>query len=148
MHVYRILTGDQSLTAATAKTVAQLVTGATRRAKILTVETAFSSVTSTEAPVLIELLLQTTAGTMSAATPAIVDQADPAAISTAQITATAEPTASTILWAERVTPVGGTAVFVFPRDEQITMAVSTRVGLRMTSAASQSNVRAVVTFQE
>lgn len=148
MHVYRVLSTDQSLTATTAKTIVQLVTGATRRAKILTLELAFSSVTSTEAPVLAELVLQTTAGTMSAATPVAADQADPAAICTAQITATVEPTTTTILWAERLTPVGGTAVWVFPKDEQITMLVSTRVGLRLTAPANQSSIRAVLTFQE
>jgi len=150
LHLYRLLSGAQTLTATTAKTILQLVTPATRLAMIRTLEIGFASVTATDAPVLIQLFIQTTAGTMSALTPVAIDQTIPASLCTGcQKTATAEPTTTTELWSQQVTPVGGTAVFVFPKDEQIKMAVSTKVGLVCTSPATQTaNVRAVLTFEE
>jgi hypothetical protein len=148
MHKYSIISAAENLSAATVETMLQLVTGATRRAKILGFSVAFPSVTSTDAPATIELLLQTDAGTASAVTPAALDQGDPAAISTAQKTFTAEPTGSTVLRRMKVTPIGGTFVYHFPEGEEITMAVSTRVGLTINSPAAQTGVVAELFFQE
>lgn len=149
MHRYTTRSGAQSLAAATAETLLQLVTGSTRRAKIVGFTLSFSSVTATDVPVLVEFLLQTTAGTASAATPQPDDQADPAAIATAQATFTAEPTASTVLRAFTLTPVGGHITCdLEAMAKEIKMLVSTRVGLRVTAPQAQSNVHAEVWHQE
>jgi hypothetical protein len=148
MHKYNVMSGDISLVAATAKTAIQIVTGATRKAKIEAITLSFASVTSTHTPVLVELLLQTTAGTMSAATPVALTQTDPAALFTAQNNATVEPTASTVLRAFRVTPIGGTAVIFLPPGQEIEQSISTRIGLRLTAADIQSSIRVEVQVQE
>lgn len=148
MHQYSVISDEQALAAATAETLLQLVTPATRRAKVLGFSLCGASVTSSEAPMLVEFLLQTTAGTATAQTPAALDQADPAALCSAQKSFTAEPTASTILRRLKLTPVGGTIVYHFPEGQEIVMAVSTRVGLRVTSPSAQSNVTAELIYQE
>lgn len=149
MHRYNVMSGDENLAAATAETMIQIVTGATRKAKIVGFTLSFPSVTSTDAPAKVEFLLQTTAGTASAATPVALDQSDPAAIFTAQKTVTAEPTASTVIRTFKVTPVGGTIVMdMEAMGQDITMAVSTRVGMRVTSPAAQTAVVAEVQVQE
>lgn len=151
MHRYIVQTGaDVSLSAATAKTLLQVVTGATRRAKITEIGIGFASVTSTDGPVLIELREQSTAGTSSANTPVAIDRADPSAIATALDTFTVEPTDTGLRgpgpW--KVTPIGGTFVYQFPAGQELELAVSTRLGLRLTAPAAESAVRAYIVVQE
>lgn len=150
MHVYRIDSGDISLSAATSKTALQLVTGATRKAKVLEFGVSFASTTSTDGPVLAEFLVNTSAGTSSAFTPIALDLSDPAAIQTALNTFTVEPTGTAAAgpgpW--RVTPVGGLFVYQFPVDQELKVPVSTRIGLRLTAPSSLSNVRAYAIYQE
>jgi hypothetical protein len=149
MHVYKLPTsGDVSLVAATAKTLLQLVTPSTRRAQLLQSSASFNSTSATDPSVLIEWLLQTTAGTASALTPKLVDQADPPALCTAQDIFTAEPTASTILSAIRLTPIGGTIVLPERWLAELTLLVSGKYGLRMTSPNNLSNVRAELMYRE
>lgn len=148
MHLYTLApAADVSLVAATAKTVVQLVTGATRRAKITGLELGFTSTTSTDGPVLVQLMLQTTAGTMSALTPRVLDQSDPAAISTAQSNASAEPTASTVFYEWRITPIGGQLIRLWPFGFEFVMNVSSKVGIVMTAPQNQTT-RLTLTFQE
>jgi len=150
MHQYRIESGAISLSSGTAKTALQLVTGATRRAKILEVGLSGVSVTSTDPAILMEFLLQTSAGTSSSYTPALIDLGDPVAISTALNTITVEPSGTTAVgpgpW--QVTPVGGLYVYPFASDQEIRVPISTRVGLRLTSGSSLSGVHAYLVFQE
>jgi hypothetical protein len=149
MHRYTTLSGSQNLAAATAETLIQLVTGSTRRAEITGFTLAFPSVTAAHVPVLCEFLLQTTAGTASAVTPGADDQADPAAIATAQKTFTAEPTASTILRQFLLTPVGGLIICdLEAMNKTIRMLISTRVGLRVTATDAQTGVYAELGHQE
>ena len=138
MHRYNIISDAQALAATVAETLLQLVTPATRRAKVTGFSIALESVTATDVPVLVELMLQTTAGTASAVTPTPFDQADPAALCTAQKSFTAEPTASTVIRRLKLTPIGGLIVYDFPEGEEITMAVSTRLGLRVTAPQAQT----------
>lgn len=151
MHRYVVqAAADIALTAATAKTALQLVTGATRRLKVCEIGIGFSSVTSTDAAVLAELRLQTTAGTSVANTPTAIDRLDPAAIFTANDTVSVEPTDGGLIgpgpW--RITPIGGLFVYQFPAGQELVMAISTRVGLRLTAPATQASVRAYLICQE
>lgn len=150
MHIYTIDSADISLVAATAKTALQLVAGATRRSKIKEIGVSFASVTSTDAPVLAELRTQSTAGTSSAFTPFPLVPDDPAAIQTARNLFTVEPTDVALVYPGpwRVTPVGGLFIYQWPEGEELRVAISTRVGLRLTSPAALSNVRAYMIYQE
>jgi hypothetical protein len=151
MHQYKVDSGSYTSVAA-ARTIVQWVTGSTRRAKILEIGVSFASVTATDAPVLVELGTETSAGTSSSATIALVDQADPAAIGTALNNfSSTEPTGFTSVssgpWF--VTPIGGTLVYQFPAGQELVMAVSTRIAIRVTPGASLSTaIRGYIIVQE
>lgn len=151
MHIYRTGFSGVSLASGTAKTLVQLVTPATRRAKIIEISFSAASVTATDPAVLLELLIQTTAGTSSAGTIALMDQADPAALCSTVVSVTAEPTGTTPAGAGPfyTTPVGGLLVYQSPQGFELEMLVSTRVGLRATAgSALTSNVGGYIIWQE
>jgi hypothetical protein len=142
---YSVTADAVALTAATAKTVLQIATPATTRARVCEVVIGFDGVTAANTPVLVELLRQTTAGTSTATTPAALDPGAPASLATAGRNHTAEPTAGTVIKSWRVTPVGGLLVIPFYGDEQPVVGVSSWMGLRCT-AAQAVNVNAQITF--
>jgi len=150
VHQYRVDSGDISLSAATAKTALQLVAGSTRKSKILEFGVSYASTTSTDGPVLCEFLIQTSAGTSSSFTPVLMDTGDPVAIQTALNTITVEPSGTTAVGAGpwRVTPVGGLFVYQFPVDQELKVAISTRIGFRLTAPSALSSVRAYIVYQE
>ena len=151
MHIYTIKSGDYSGLSA-ARTILQLVTGSTRRAKILEIGVSGGSVTATDAPVLIELGTETSAGTSSGTTPASDDADDPVAISTALNNfSSTEPTGFAAVssgpW--RLTPIGGVLVYTFQPGQEFVMAVSTRFAIRVTPPASLSTaLNGYIKFQE
>lgn len=135
-----------ALAAATAKTVLQIATPATVRALVEDIQVSLDGVTAANTPGLVELLRQTTAGTMTALTPAPVDSAAPASLVTASHTATAEPTAGTVLRRWRITPNGG--LFELPTPwgtSQLRVPVSGFLGIRCTFA-QVVNVNASIQF--
>lgn len=147
-HIYALNNAaDVALVAATAKTVLQLVTGATRKTWIKEAAIGFKSVTATDVPVLVQLVRQSTAGTMSALTPAPDVEGHPAAISTAQENATVEPTSGVVVREWEITPIGGQLVYQLPLGDEIEMAVSSRLGLLVTAPQAQS-CRATLKFNE
>ncbi len=149
MHQYVANTeADTSLTAATAKTVVQITTPSSRRCKVKEVSVSFNSTTTSDAPVLVQLVTKTTAGTGTARTPIAEDQVDPAALVSATVNHSAEGTTGVVLREWRITPVGGALIWQQPLGDEITLAVSTRLALVLTSAASQTGVRAGIKWQE
>jgi hypothetical protein len=147
-HIYTVNNAaDVSLVGATAKTVIQLVTGATRKIWVKEVAIGFKSVTATDVPVLVQLVRQSTAGTMSAVTPNPDVEGHPAAISTAQENATAEPTSGAVVKEWLITPIGGQLVYQLPLGDEIEMAVSSKLGLLVTAPQAES-CRAYIKFNE
>ena len=140
-------TTEIALTAATAKTVVQLVAAANHRVKILGWGVFFDGTSTTAEPVQVRLLRQTTAGTMSALTPTKRDDsiAD-TLLTTAQHTATAEPTAGDLLEAIEVHPQQGYQV-LYPLGVEPIIGGGDRVGIECTAPAGV-NVRATVLFEE
>lgn len=149
MHQYTATTeGDVSLSAATAKTLVQVSTPASRRAALKEVAVGFNSTTTSHAPVLVQLRLQTTAGTGTARTPIAEDAADPAALCSSAVNFTVEPTGGSILREWRITPIGGQLIYQFPLGDEIRLDPSQRIGLVATAADAQSGVRASIKWQE
>lgn len=150
MHQYGVDSGVVNLVAATAKTLWQVVVGSTRRQKFLEITFSGPSVSASDPPVLLELRLQSTAGTSSAFTPTLNSQVDPAAIFTARNTFTGEPTDVGLLWPGwKVSPVG--TLFIYDWKQMIAdldLAVSTRVGLVATSANALTGVKSTCGVQE
>lgn len=148
---YRSIAADVASGTA-AKTILQIVTPSTVRALLEALELSFDGVLASATPVLVELLMQTDAGTGgTAVTPVAVDRAGPASLVTAQKgpagTWTAEPAAGTVLWSHRVTPAGSTLLFPFPLGFGFKLNISQRLGVRVTAAATV-NVCATLQHQE
>lgn len=143
---------NRALTASTAKTIIQIVAPSTRRLRIVEVGVSFDGVTAADQPVDVDLIRQTTAGTMTAfGAPLLVDPAETAAIASAHnVNATAEPTAADIIGAWQVTPNGGLWLVQWTPDEAPLVAASGRIGLRCTPGASATSVNATgyVRFRE
>lgn len=91
-------TGSVALTAATPITELQIIAATNTRVLIDRLDISSNGITAADPGILIDILVQTTAGTMSSLTPAKVISSDTETLqTTAQKLATGEPTASTIL---------------------------------------------------
>lgn len=149
---YKITTQvNVSLTAATAKTIAAVSTAATRRARLVGFSVSFDSTTGTDNSVLCEIVRSdaTTAGTATSRTPVPIDAAETSALCSGFVNYTVEPTVLTVVDEKRITPVGGTLIEPFEFLDQPVAAASARLlGVRLTSAQAQSNVRCTLTFEE
>jgi len=139
-------TAEVALTAATAKTVLQLVAPAHQLLKVKGWGVFFDGVSVTAEPVQVRLLRQTDAGTMSALTPVKRSAVTCTLQATAQHTATAEPTAGDVLAAREVHPQGGYQE-IFPAGDEIVIGEAGRLGIECTATANV-NVRAEIVFEE
>lgn len=147
-HIYTINNSvDQTTAAATAKTFLQLVTGATRKAWVKEIGISFKSVTATDVPGLVQLVRQSTAGTASALTPTPDVEGHPVAITTAQEIFTVEPTSGVVIKEWELTPIGGLFVYQLPLGDEIEMAVSSKLGLLVTTPQIQAG-RAYIKYNE
>lgn len=131
-------------TGTTIKTLLQLVAAANHAVKIDEISISFNGASNIAVPILVEVIVQTSAGTMSALTL----RKDPSdwgeTIQTTGLhTATAEPTDSgAVLLSEHVHPQQGwTWQAPFGREIKIAAAgAAGRLGIRVTAAASVSAI--------
>lgn len=135
---------------AAAKTLLQVVTGATKRALVKSWEVSFDGADTTKTPILVELIRQTTAGTASALTLVKHDEASETVIATGQQTFTVEPTAGDVLHSVYLSPAGGIFSYQYPLGEEPVVGVSGRVGIRVTTVAGSGtpNCAAWLKFAE
>jgi hypothetical protein len=139
MHTYSVPFSAVALVAATAKVVAAIITPATRRGRIIAVELGARSVTQTHAPMLLELVRFTTDGTGTSVTPAPLEVANPAALSTAKKNYSADPTGSpVVVWNNALSPIGNTLIKEIPMTREIYAAVSSVLGFRITAPDNQT----------
>ena len=132
---FRANSGVVALTASTAKTVVQLVAASNHRVVIHQALIHFDGTDTTAGRVLLRALKQTTAGTMSSLTLVKCDTtADETIQTTAQHTATAEPTASTVQLHRKLDPTRE-VVYDFP-GRTLIIPGGERFGLEFTSASS------------
>lgn len=121
-------TADISFTTAT-KTLVQIIAAANHRVRVERVRVSFKGTSSSEAPVLVKLAVQTTAGTMSALTLGKADATyDETLQTTATHTSTSEPTTTTVLASMLVHPQGSHE-FVFPPGRDLCIPGGTRLGI-------------------
>lgn len=140
-----------SLAANTAKTIMAVSTPSTRRARLCGFEFGFDSTTGTDNSVLWEIVRSdaTTAGTATSTTPVPVDQGETAALCSGFTNYTAEPTTLTVLKSDRCTPVGGGIIFPLEVEDQFIASATNRIiGIRLTAAQPQNNVRGTLWFEE
>jgi len=133
-----IPSNEVSLTAATAKTVLQIVAATNHRVKVLGIELFFKGTSTTDTPVKVRILRQTDAGTTSAATPVANDNSiDETLQTTGRHTATVEPTAGDVLKMWEVHPQSG-LIYCFPIGEEIIVKGGGRLGVECTAAQAQT----------
>lgn len=147
--IYIARISGEAIAASATETLIQVVTGATRQVKVKEWGISFDGTDATKAPIQVDLLRQTTAGTSAALTLVQNDPTQPAPISTALKTFTAEPTASDIVWSEQITSASGFDRVQLPLGEEIIVPVSTRIGLRaIVPAGANCNATAYIRFEE
>lgn len=135
----------QITTGTSAKTLLQIVAASNHRTLVDEVHIAFEGTTSTDAPIQVRILKQTTAGTMSALTLVKKCAADDETLQTTALhTASAEPTAGDVYFSTLVHPQGGRLSLVLPRDKAFQIVGGQRLGIEVTAGAA---VDAVVTVE-
>ncbi|MGL5936018.1 MAG: hypothetical protein ACRCZI_10425 [Cetobacterium sp.] len=101
-------TAEVSLSAATAKTVLQVKAPANQRVKIKGWGVYFDGTSVSAEPINVKLVRQSTAGTMSAVTPAKCDDSLPETVqSSASVNASVEPTTGEVLQFRNIHPQSG-----------------------------------------
>lgn len=139
-------TDEIALAAATAKTLVQIVAPTNQRMIVKSFGIAFDGTSSTAEPVKWRVLRQTTAGTMSSLTPVKLSAGSETVQSTAQHTATAEPTAGDVLDSGECHPQGFYEKVV-PTDQKWEVPGGTRLGIECVAPAVV-NARAKIHFEE
>jgi len=119
-----------------AKTIGQLIAAANHRVMLKGWGVSLAGIVATEAPVLVELVRQTTAGTTTALTPVKIDETDDETLqTTARHTATAEPTTGDIIESHEVHPQGGSFDVIYSHPGKTIMGGG-RLGIRVTAGVT------------
>jgi len=129
------ITAEVALTASTAKTTVQLVAASNHPIKVYRWGVAFDGVSTTAEPVVVTLMRQSTAGTMSALTAVKLSNHSETLQTTAQHTATAEPTSGDVLDRVNVHPQSGFEI-IFPLGQEIDVPGGGRIGIVCTAPAN------------
>lgn len=138
--------GEIALSAATAKTVLQLVAPSGTILAVHGFEVSFDGVSNTAEPVIIKLMRQTTAGTVTSRTPLKTKDRSTALAATGGENASAEPTAGDLLKTFHVHPQAG-VVYPFTLDGELELPGGGRLGLQLTAPAAV-NCLATINFEE
>ena len=126
------------------KTIMQVTAASNQRVVIDEVGVSFKGVSATDAPILVELVRQTTAGTMTALAPKKLHEGDDETLQVVSShTATAEPTSTDVILSQLVHPQSGyTWQASFGR--QIQVKGGNRLGLRVTASVGVNCVARMV----
>lgn len=144
--VYTCAQDAIALVAATAKTVVEISTPATRRAWIRRWWIEFDGVTAANVPVKTELARATGVITGTTITPNPVDPAGVAALSTVRFNATVEGTIGVVNDTKRIPPTSGYEMYLDPRA-YLLVPVSGFWRIRLT-AAQGVNATVGIEFEE
>lgn len=129
------------------KTILQLVAAANHRVKVKEISVSFKGTSGSATPVLVQVLRQSDAGTMSSLTPKKFNEADDETLqTTAQHTASSEPTGTDEVMGEEIHPQGGWT-WQAPFGGEIIVPGGDRLGIAVTAAESQT-VKARAVFEE
>ena len=140
-------TGDVTFATST-KTVAQVKAASNHRIRIERVRVSFKGVSGAEAPVLVKLCRQTTAGTMTSGTPVKVTDSDPGTLqTTAQHTATVEPTTGNVKASQLVHPQTSYD-FVFPPGRELYVDGGDYLGVILDTPTQAGTVDTSIELEE
>jgi hypothetical protein len=118
------------------KTLLQLLAPANQRVLVKEISISFDGVTNTNEPILVQITRQSTAGTMTALTLQKMNTGDNETLqTTAQHTATVEPTETAELMGEQVHPQGG-YTWQAPFGGEIVITGGERLGIAVTASVT------------
>lgn len=137
---------------ANGKTVLQVVAAANDRLRISGWGISFKGTSATDVPVLVTMLRQTTAGTMSSGTAGTniskKNNGDPETVqTTVQVNATVEPTPGDIIENFEVHPQTGVYKY-YPSGQELIIPNGGRLGFKVTSAALTYNCTVEADIEE
>lgn len=142
-------TAEISLTAATAKTVLQLEAAANHRVLIHEWSVSFQGTSNTDTPAIVQVLRQTSAGTMSSLTG---QKLDPDASETIQTTllhtATSEPTDSGAFMAQELIHPQTGMIYQFKYNTPLIVPGGGRLGIKITSPTFAGDCVARILLEE
>mgnify|MGYP006908266904 CR=1 FL=1 len=134
---------DEIATGTALKTLLQVVAASNHGVLIDEVSISFKGTSNTAAPIQVEVVRQTTAGTMSSLTPVKdPDDTDETLQVTAQHTATVEPTEGDVLMRELVHPQTG-YTWQAPFGKAIKIGGGDRLGIAVTAGADVNAIARV-----
>jgi hypothetical protein len=140
---FRAVTGEIA-TGTSAKTLLQVVAAANHRVLIKEISVSFKGTNNAHAPIKVDVMRQTDAGTMSALTPVKSDDsADETLQVTAQHTSTGEPSSGDVLMTEEVHPQTG-FVWQAPFGGEIPVGGGDRIAVRVTAGNDVSSISRMV----
>ena len=143
----KAITAEVALSAATAKTTIQIIAPANHRVIVQGWSVFFDGTSVNAEPVIVELMFQTDAGTMSALTPVKTDGSMPETLQvTAQHTATVEPSAGDVIERKNIHPQAGYEK-IFPLGQEPKLGGGDRMAIRCTAPANV-NVTGEIVFEE
>lgn len=128
-------TGEIALSAGVAKTVVQLAGGANVIEAVTGAWISFDGTSNTAEPTIVEILRQTTAGTMTARSPLKTKDTATALLATGGVNATLEPTAGDVLKTFHVHPQAG-VIIPLDFDKEIEVPSGGRLAVRITAPAA------------
>lgn len=129
-------------------TLIQVVAPTNQRLVISEISVSFDGVSNTAKPIQVDVLRQSTAGTMSSLTPVKVNSSDSETLqTTAQHTATAEPTAGNILMTENVHPQTG-YTWQAPFGKELIVPGGGRLGVRLVTPGAGADAVARIILAE
>lgn len=130
------------------KTISQIVAATNDRLKVSGWGISIKGTSATDPPVLVQIVRQTTAGTMSAGNIAKKNDGDPETIQTTTlVNATAEPTTGAVVESFEVHPQTGYYKF-YPMGQEIIIPNGERLGFKVTSATLTYNCTVEVDIEE
>lgn len=138
--------GEIAAAVGAAKTVLQIVAAANHPIAVKGYSVSFDGTSASAEPVQVDVLRQTTAGTMSAGTPVEETNTGTTLQTTSQINATVEPTAGAVLRRYEVHPQSG-VLEKFTIEDEIMVGGGGRLGIRVTAPAAV-NVLASISVEE
>lgn len=146
----RASSGEQAI--ANGKTLLQVVAAAGHRVRVQGWGISFKGTSATDPPVLVQIVRQTTAGTMTAGTTGTnitrKNDTDAETIqTTTRVNATVEPTTTDVVDDFEVHPQTGYRVF-FPQGQEIYIPNGERLGLKVTSATLTYSAVGIMDLEE
>jgi hypothetical protein len=145
--MFSIQVTGEAVAAAASETVLQAVASISQGLEVVRWSISFNGTSPTAAPVRVELMRFTSAGSSTLYTPKKIDPASDPPLATGRTAFTAEPTSDDVLETYYVTPNGGLLVMQYGYDERPNVAVNGRIGLRVL-ANDAVNVNAYLVFGE